>query len=375
MASPVVDLLSFALEKTSKGIAERWSFLSAEDLDTELPPTPWVCESIGLAPGPVTIVGGAGFGGKTISMQALLLAVATGKLAWGQFPVRQGAVKHLDWEQGRTLTQRRYQRLAKAMGVRLSDLQGVLTVSSLPAAHLDDPEAERELMVILEGVTLAIIDAFRGAFPKALENDSSARTYLDMLSRVSERTGCTIIVIAHSRKLNASDESTPRSSLRGSSALFDAAQGVLMLDGKKGKPTQVHHEKERIEGELKETFGLAIKDVPDPCLDGGIKWGLAVEYVAPSDLAAAYEDDGGDDNRLSINAARLSTLGNRMLPLIASKGADGILMSTIRGMLAPATTNDVSTVLAEMCQAGIVRCEGKTNSALYFLNREPGEEG
>ncbi len=381
MASPVVDLLSFALEKTTKSIAERWVFLDAEQLDEELPPTPWVCEGIGLAPGAVTIVGGAGFGGKTISMQSLLLAVATGRPAWNQFPVRQGKVKHLDFEQGRTLTQRRYQRLARAMGISLKDLKDVLSAACLPDARLSDDVAQRELEMILEGVTLAIVDAFRGAFPKANENESGARTYLDMLQKVSERTGCAIIVIMHSRKLEASDDADPRSSLRGSSALFDAAQGVLMLDGKKGKPTRVNHEKERIEGELKPTFGLAIKDVLDPRGDGDRKWGLAVEYLAPCEVQEAYMPDVADDNRVALNVERIATLGARMMPLIANATPyGGITAQMLRESFMPTSLSTIKVALDELCRDGAVQSDGnRASNALYTMvgdvSREPGQEG
>jgi hypothetical protein len=369
----VIQLSDIANEKLAREVAEHWGFVSGCALAEELPPVPWVCQDLALAPGPVTIVGGAGFGGKTVSMQALLLAVASGRPLWGQFHVRQGVVKHLDYEQGRPLTQRRYQRLARAMGLDLRDLEGILHLSSMPTTRLDDPQGERELGYILTGVTVAIIDAFRGAFPKAIENDSGVREYLDMLSKVSLRTGCMIIVIAHSKKVQQGDDGDVRSSLRGSGALFDAAQGVWMLDGAKGKPTRVNHTKERIEGDLKETFGLVIADEVGPQC-GERKWGLTVNYLSGAELQAAYtRDDESIDTTIAMGVGRLTTLGNRILELLG-RSPDGLQAQTMRGVLG-LNASDVNAAMPLLISSGAVWQDGRGPTAVYRVMREPGEDG
>jgi hypothetical protein len=367
VSAPVIDLLARASEKIAEDVASKWRFLSGSQLAEDLPPTPWVCEALAIAPGAVTVFGGAGFGGKTISLQSMMLSVASGLPLWGHFPIRQGPVKHLDWEQGRTLTQRRYQRLARARGIDLRDLDGALSVSCLPDAWLDRDYSEREITHILMGVTVAIIDAFRGAFPSAQENDSGVRHFLDMLGRVSDRTGCTIIVIAHSRKM--SDDTDVRSSLRGSGAIFDAAQTVYMLDGAPHKPTRIHNTKERVDGELRESFGLVISDVAG--IDD-LKWGLSVDYVSPAEVQAAYLDTA-DDNAIAMNAERMSSLGARMLPLIS---ADGVPATTIRAMLAGAAkASDIDAVLVELVRQGAVRVEGHGMRAVYTTGlRQPGDD-
>lgn len=365
----VINFSDIVNEKLASEVAERWRFTSGRDLSIEDGPTPWLCEGLAIAPGPVTIVGGAGFGGKTVSMQALLLAVASGKSIWGHFPVRKGIVKHIDYEQGKPLTKRRYQRLARWMGIDLCDLEEILHLSSMPTTRLDDDCGERELTWILQGVTVAIIDAFRGAFPKATENDSGVRMYLDMLGRVSANTGCTIIVIAHSKKLQAGADDDVRSSLRGSGALYDAAQGVWMLDGMRGKPTRAHHTKERLEGELKETFGLVISDVPDPCLDGGLKWGLSVEYLSAPELQAAYDRADRADNSIAINAERIETIGLRILEIL-SRAPDGLMLHTVKGMLFGERMSDVMAAMPVLVQSGAVYLEGGVYRAMQA--REPG---
>jgi hypothetical protein len=371
----VITLSEIANEKLAREVAERWHFVSGNFLNEEMPPTPWVCQGLALAPGAVTIVGGAGFGGKTLAMQSLLLAVASGKRIWGQFECKQGRVMHIDYEQGMPLTKRRYQRLARSMRVDLTSLEGILDVTSIAATTLDYDGIERQLMHLLSDVTVAIVDAFRGAFPKATENDSGVRGCLDMLSRVSLRTGCLIIVIAHSKKIQAADDDV-RGQLRGSGALFDAAQAVWMLNGCQGKPTRVNHTKERLEGELKETFGLVVEDEVGP-FDGDRKWGLNVRYLSPPELQAEYmAGPDHDDNSIALNGARLETLGRSIVDVL-SRSADGLVMASIKSMF-HGKSADINGVMPLLLQSGDVHCEGKGPTAVYSVtprSREPGEDG
>ncbi len=374
VVSAAIDINSFVNPDAEKRFAEAWQFLSGSDLDTELDPVAWVVEALGIAPGAVTIIGGAGFGGKTVSMQSLALSVASGMPAWGMFPVARGRVIHLDWEQGRRLTQDRYQRLARYMGLRLADCD--LTVACLPTAHLDDERSEAVMCRIVQGARLCIIDAFRGAFPKAQENDSGVRSWLDMLQRVSDRTGCAIIVIAHSRKM--SQDVDVRSSLRGSGALFDACQTCYMLDGAKNRPTQVHNTKDRLLGETRETFGLVVADVEGVHNDMLEKrWGLRVTYASPADVQAAYSrDDDGDDNSLAINVDRIESVGKRMLAILAG-APDGLQMSTLKGALFGMPMQMINAALPVLISTGAVHQDGKGPTAVFRAiveGRQPGDD-
>lgn len=373
--SIILDFMGGATEldqRIIKAIPERWSFIDGEELEKELPPRAWLCEGLALCPGAVSIIGGAGFGGKTISLQSLMLAVASGKPIWGQFPVEQGRVMHLDWEQGRDLTIRRYQRLARGMSVSLAQLQDMIQVSCIPKTTLDEdnPNAERELVHMLRGFKVCVIDAFRGAFPKANENDSGVRKYLDMLGRVSGYTGCTVITIAHSRKMGPETDDA-RSSLRGSAALFDAAQTVYMLDGTPGKPTRVACTKERLEGNLTETFGLRIVDIDDGT---NKKWGLNVEFVNATDLSTHYlrDDAGAEDAKIALNAERMGTLAGRVVASMASR-PDGMTSSGLAFLFGIAKSK-VDFVVKELVVTGSLREEGTGQDRRYFAIREPGED-
>jgi hypothetical protein len=264
---------------------ERWNLLGTGDLATPLPPIPWVCEPLGLAPGAVSLVAGYGYSRKTMAMQSLGLSVASGKSAWGLWSVRKGPFVHLDYEQGRRLTQERYQRLARGMGFGIDELQsGALRVACMPRAYLDEKGIIDELVQLVGDAAFVLVDSLRAAFPHADENSSEVRAYLDVLSRVSESTGAAIAVIHHARKPNAQNGGGATHAIRGSSALFDACQSVYVFEGEKDTPTTVHHQKDRVRGATLDSFGLVSEDVAGA---SGPRDGLVVRHLEAEQMAVA----------------------------------------------------------------------------------------
>jgi AAA domain len=368
--------LTHAAEEVDKELIEkmnaRWNFLGGIDLDAELPPREWICEELALCAGAITIFGGAGFSGKTVCLMSLLLSVATGRLIWGKFKCQQGKVKHLDWEQGRDLTTRKYQRMAREMGIRMRDLEGIFQLSTMPDANLDEANAEKELVLMLRGVKVCAIDAFRGAFPKADENSSSSRERLTMLGRVSERTGCAIIVIAHSRKPSDGEASNQRTALRGSSSIYESAQTIFMLSGdQNGGPSTVENTKERIDGNIRPKFGIRIVDrlSPDPSVTDE-KWGLAVEHVDSSEIAARPERDDSNE-KIALNIERMSSLAGRIVATLDMR-PEGSTPSAL-GLTFGVAQGTCATICKELVIAGTIREEGRGSDRRYYsIAREPG---
>jgi hypothetical protein len=229
---------------------------------------------------------------------------------------------------------------------------------TLPAGKLDTAGSEDVVVRLVTGARVAVIDAFRGTFPSADENSSKAREHLDMLQRASERTGCAIIVIAHSRK--PVDGQEVRQALRGSGALFDAAQTVYMLDGCAGKPTKVHNTKDRLLGLTREAFGLTVSDEP---LNGDNRWGLRVDYVSCPDLQAAYMGPVEAD---IPTMARVQSLSERMCELVISAGETGMthamLLAHLKGL---ADRTVFAAALSELIQIGAITANGRGTSAVY----------
>jgi hypothetical protein len=270
-----VDRLNKELRARTTSAAKIDTY-SAAEIFAPLDPLDWTVEGLGIAPGPVTAFAGRGEAGKTLSLQSLELAVATGSKIWGEYHADEGPVTHVDFEQGRYLTFLRFQRLGNALGCDVDALEArdLIRCAVYPETKLT-PESEPSWRQLCEGRRLVVIDSFRAACPKIDENSSEAREPLDMLGAISDTTGCTIVVLLHGRKSQLGDPGGARDSVRGSSAIHDAVQsGFVLQQEQKGGPTVVTHIKSRLDGHKRDPFGLRIVDVPN---GGNDRWGVSVD--------------------------------------------------------------------------------------------------
>jgi hypothetical protein len=284
--------------KKLNGLADAWAYiedakkktapkkkgsnrLTADQIFQELPPIPWLCEGLRIAPGGVCKLDGYGFSGKSMLAHYLALCIAAGVPAFGTMPVRPGRVLHLDYEQGMRLTQTRYQKLGKGLGLTAEKLRGNLETEIYPVERLDSKNAEDEIRTLVEGFDFVIFDSFRAAAPEIDENSSKARIPLDMLNRIFDTTGAVPLVIHHEGK--TTETTIGRSSKmkgRGSSAIFDAVTTNFSMTGERGKPIIMEHTKCRHTGVLLPIFGLTFEDREDGA--------VVARYLSPEEL----EDQG-----------------------------------------------------------------------------------
>ena len=235
--------------------------VGADAIFAPLPPVPWLCEGLRLAPGGVACLAGYGFSGKTVAAQSLALSVATGRDVFGVYRCKRGRVLHLDYEQGHRLTFDRYQRLARGMGVTLADIDDRLRVAVFPTIYLDSPHAPDVFARTLEGFDLVIVDSQRAAAPTVDENSSEVRKVIDLLARAGDKTGTLPAFLHHARKPSEGQQGGAKAAIRGSSAIYDACASVFVLTADKGEPTRVSHEKDRFYGVLISDFGIRFEDV------------------------------------------------------------------------------------------------------------------
>lgn len=324
------------LEAVSQGDA--LTRLDAAAIFEPLPPVPWIVRSLDICPGAPILVAGYGYSGKTVAAQSLATSIAAGLPIWGSLGAAQGKVLHLDYEQGSRLTRDRYQRLAIGLTIGPQDLQGRLELACFPGFYLEDPRAEDLLARALDGFTLCIVDSFRAAAPSIEENSSAARRPLDMLARVSERTGCAVIVIHHARKPQKDSAGGPRMAIRGSGAIFDACSSVLVFDGAKGEPTNVFHEKARNSGKEAEDFRLTIDDVPmGRCPTAGL---IVTMGSAPTRPTAGGEEALAESER-------------RVLEIVLAN--PGATVRTIRAAAAGMRASDVDRATERLVLSGQIR--------------------
>ncbi|MBI2391498.1 MAG: AAA family ATPase [Deltaproteobacteria bacterium] len=234
----------------------------AVDLTQEIPPTNYLVETLDLCAGAPAMLAGLGYAGKTVAAQQMAIDLVTGRPIWGEFKARAGArVLHIDREQGRAVTVKRYQRIGAAAGIDLRAVAERLRVVIHPPLVFESPAAEAVLVREAEGFDLVVIDSWRAACPSLDENSSEARAPLDMTGRVSEKTGAAFLWIHHARKPQKDAPGGTKASIRGSGAFFDACSSVLCLSADKGEATFVEHQKARSSGRPAADFYLAIEDV------------------------------------------------------------------------------------------------------------------
>ena len=106
----------------------------------------------------------------------------------------------------------------------------------MPDVYLSDPDAEGALVEVCRGVTLAIVDNLLAACASATlkENESGIRRFLDILTRVTSKTGCAFVVLVHERKAGKDDQGGGLQRVRGSSAITDAAGSVISIGAAEG---------------------------------------------------------------------------------------------------------------------------------------------
>lgn len=304
------------------GTTDGWNLQGPSSLADEIEPVKLLMEHFRLAEGrPNVLVGYAG-SAKTFMAIELAIACASGhKTCWGGLELStHGPVVHLDYEMGRKALIRRYQRIAHGMGVDLRNIRGrkkpqgmkaVIEEGMQKAAHsllrhngADDPKneevrkfaekefsdneellqwecfprntlhsknAEYTITKLCKGKTLLIIDSFRAstAGSGVDENSSEMRAYLDMLSKVSDATGCIVVVLHHSRKdgdATKDKDKTPKiQTMRGSSGLADAVGATVHVVMDDDKGILVEQGKVSM-GKRGSSFYLKLQDCGDPNL-------------------------------------------------------------------------------------------------------------
>ncbi len=285
-----------------EGHDQPWhTYSAASILGGTWAPVAWVCEGLDLGPGrPCGLVGSPG-AGKNEAAQALGLAVASGRPAFGRLPVRRGRVLHLTWDMGARGTSLRYRRLAVGMGLRRADLEGHLVLCAHPAISLvGNPQAiVAAFAERMAGFDLVIVDNARAATPGVSENDSEFGEYVARLGMASERVGATVLYLHHTRKGGQGGIEDAR----GSSAIVGASGSVWMLSGRGDEPRELTHERgHECTDTLKAPLWLvrepAAQGVSDIHLGGHQAWRLVAQDDAPHDdetegaILAALEGGG-----------------------------------------------------------------------------------
>jgi len=235
--------------------------MTVADLFEPEPKANLVIPALGIAPGPPHGWVGEGYVGKTITALSMGLCVAAGLPVWNLYPVVKGRWLHIDHEQGRRVTKKRIIRLMLGMGIATDMIVTSFGFAVYPKLNLTTKNAEDLYCRLLDGWQMATFDALKGLTPGVDENSSEIRDYMAKLSRASEKTGCSVVLIHHGGKPDAKAPKARKNMGRGSSGIFDECQSYFVATANKGEPVIVSHEKTRELDTPVDNFELRIEDV------------------------------------------------------------------------------------------------------------------
>jgi len=350
------------LDKELLGLEPGISFLPHDDLWKQDPPEDLVVPGLGLCAGPPTGLFGQGYSGKSVAAFAMGMAIAIGKDVWGVYSAKEGRWVHLDYEQGKKRSKALVQRLAKGFGVDRRELTdgGRFDIAIYPDVTLTSSRAVDAYARAMDGATICTADALKGMTPSVDENSSEMRDHMGVLRLASEKTGCMVVLIHHAGK-TPQDGARPRKEAgRGSSAIFDECQSVFVLSGKKGEPTTVSHEKDRVTGLTVDDFGLLIRDVPTD--DGNPRGGLQVVHLDPQQLGR----NGGSDGERSF--ARKKQVVKEAIAKNPGVGGTGVVSQMLS-----MRKSDVADAVSQLVAEGEVVTvpAGRNAQRLYIRGTEP----
>jgi hypothetical protein len=234
-----------------------FSLLDAAAIFAALPEPDYLVHGL-IRRGSVVLLGGYGSSGKTWLAIDLLLAVGLGGRWLGRFDTKLGHATFLDYESGTYELRRRLDRCARGRGVTEPE-KALISIACMPDVYMGQGDFEHRIAALAAERDLIVIDSLLAASPGVQENESTMRMGLDVLRRVAEQTSCTFVVLAHAKKTSGSaTKLDPREVLRGSSAIFDAADGAFVATWSTDK-VRVEHVKSR-HGKATAPFDVTMTD-------------------------------------------------------------------------------------------------------------------
>jgi biotin operon repressor len=197
---------------------------AADLLAKELPPVEYVVP--GYIPEGLTILAGRPKLGKSWLSLGLAVAVATGGLAFGSIPVKQGIVLYLALEDNERRLQQRLKQLLP------QDVKADALFIETQCARLDEggKMALGMWMSKTKNVRMIIIDVFNKVRPERNGNDTPYEAdyhALAFLKSLADKHGIAVVIVHHTRKMAAED---PFDTVSGTTGLTGAADTVLVLN-------------------------------------------------------------------------------------------------------------------------------------------------
>lgn len=193
-------------------------------MDTELPPMEWVVE--GLLPVGFALLGGTPKAGKSLFALDLAIAVSSGKPFLADWPVKQGKVLYITYEDTfRRLQKRLREKHGQGEHVDLSNIHFHLKWPSMNHGGLN---LFKPMVEALGDVRLIVVDTlacFQGMGVK--QGYTAQYEVIAEMSRIANDLGVAMIALHHTTKLKAAKW---KQAFYGSNGVTGGADTLMLLD-------------------------------------------------------------------------------------------------------------------------------------------------
>ncbi len=260
-----VHELSGQLAAESPGSQNGFTVCTSEALFAPIPEPTYVITDVMRE---ASLLYWAAYGSSSKTWQGLdaAVSVALGQPWLHRFPTVKGRTAIVDYESGEYELRRRLQLIARARGAEaVDDIEAAI----MPGLYMGTPAFLAAMERLADGRSLVVLDSLRAAALED-ENDSRIRKGLDDLRKVAEKTRCAFGVLVHAKKTSSSVVSIDdREILRGSSAIYDAADVVLASFYQEADQSFNVRQCKARQGRAAAPFRVRLEDVPGGVLVKG----------------------------------------------------------------------------------------------------------
>lgn len=209
---------------------------AAELLAKPQPEIDWLIENIWTTEGRGIIAGNPKVG-KTWLALDMLISVASGQLCLGKYAVKQAPVLLVEEEGSALGLSRRLHGLARARGLKHSDLDKLFLITR-QFARIPEDTTELFGYIFGEGIKLVVFDSLR-RFHLGNENSSEEmQKVLDAFGKLSSLANCAVVLIHHLSKGQRETDSRPVfERLRGTGDFWAWCDCLIGMEGEEESDT------------------------------------------------------------------------------------------------------------------------------------------
>ena len=216
------------------------SFLECESisvdelLDTEFPPQKWLVDKL-IPAGALTVIFGEGGVYKTRLTLNIMLSAINEKPWLDKFNTSKASILYINEENKPSLVKEMLTQLGATRGlpIRIRSLQNFKIIEEYLFAILDECKKN--------AINVVVFDPLVHMLNGISENDSVAMAELMKLFQILTNEDITVIILHHARKPSMYGFGSGHHAMRGSTAIYDAADCVIGITLKNELLTNSHH--------------------------------------------------------------------------------------------------------------------------------------